>query len=91
MYRIEDKNGKVHGNFNDLRDATALAIKLGRDFVDNEINDADQEDQPLLITTTIRVQPYIRKTGDSCFSVFLDSYTDDDDVELQQYEVIVED
>lgn len=90
MYRVEDKFGKVHGNFNDLKDAKALVIKLGRDLVDNTIDDSDQEDQPLLVSMTIEVQPYIRKIGDSCFSAFIDVHTDDD-IEIQQYEVIVED
>lgn len=90
MYRIEDKFGKVHGNFDDLRDAKALAIKLGRDLVDNAIDDSDQEDQALLATMDVDVQPYIRKIGDSCFSVFISVYIDGD-VEIQQYKVIVED
>ena len=89
MYRIEDKFGKVHGNFNDLRDAEALAIKLGRDLVDDAIDDSDQEDQPLLVQMTIKVQPYIRKIGDSCFSVFIYDHTDD--IEVNRYDVIVED
>lgn len=90
MYRVEDKNGKVHGNFNDLRDAKALAIKLGRDLVDNIINDADQEDEPLYVSMTIEVRPYIRKNGDICLSVFIDNYSINN-VVIQQYDVIVED